>query len=119
MRFLNVLNYIDKNYNKKLSLLDLANQACLNEKYFCKLFKEYFNLSPWQYVLQSRLNKASTLLFENNLSIKEIAFSVGFEDEFYFSRIFKKHFGLSPNKYKAHIKKMHELYSKINSTEPK
>lgn len=111
LRFLNILNYIDKNYNKNISLIDLANEACLNEKYFCKLFKEYFELSPWQYVLQTRLNKASAMLFDNNFNIKEIAFAVGFEDEFYFSRIFKKQFGMSPSEYKTQIKKMYEIYS--------
>ena len=111
LRFLNILNYIDKNYNKNISLIDLANEACLNEKYFCKLFKEYFELSPWQYVLQTRLNKASAMLFDNNFNIKVIALAVGFEDEFYFSRIFKKQFGMSPSEYKTQIKKMYEIYS--------
>lgn len=111
LRFFKILNYIDENYNKEITLANLANEACLNEKYFCRLFKEYFDLSPWHYLIQVRLNKARSLLFEDKHNIKEIAHIVGFEDEFYFSRIFKKHFGTSPREYKLKIKQMYELYS--------
>lgn len=108
LRFASVLEFINKNYAQDITLDDLAREAYLNKKYFCKLFKEYFGQSPWQYLLQTRLNKACIMLLDNNYSIREAAHKVGFEDEFYFSRIFKKIFGLSPRDYKIKMRQKNE-----------
>lgn len=109
-RFIPVLKYINMNYQKSISLDDLAGVMSLNTGYFCSLFKKTFQVSPWQYVINTRLNKASLLLADNEKSIREISFSVGFEDEFYFSRYFKKKFGISPLAYR-NKSKMLQRYS--------
>ena len=101
LRFAPILDFIDKRYMEEISLDVLAAEANVNKKYFCKLFKEYFGKSPWQYLLQTRLNKACFMLLENEHNVKTIADKVGFSDEFYFSRIFKKTFGFSPRMYRA------------------
>lgn len=58
---------------------------------------EHFDLSPKQYLLNLRMNHALELLVENELSIKEIAFACGFNDEKYFSKAFKNKYGYPPS----------------------
>lgn len=72
--------------------------ANLNMGYasFRKLFKKYTGISPGQYQMQHRINKATNLLNEGKLSIKEIALELNFETPQYFARIFKKKTGKSP-----------------------
>jgi AraC-like DNA-binding protein len=65
------------------------------------LFHEYTGLSPHQYFLQLKINRAKLLLAEPRASVKETALRLGFESEFYFSRLFKKKTGLSPSAWKA------------------
>jgi len=60
------------------------------------MFKRYTGLSPAQYFLQLKLNKAKDLLLNTSMSIKEISVITGFESQYYFSRFFKKRIGMSP-----------------------
>ena len=62
-----------------------------------KIFKRYTGLSPHQYYLQLKINRAKELLQAKQYSIKEVAFRLSFENPYYFSRIFKKKTGLSPS----------------------
>jgi AraC-like DNA-binding protein len=55
--------------------------------------------SPIDYLTEYRINEACNLLRSSNLSIAEVAISVGFFDQFYFSRVFKKAVGMPPSKY--------------------
>ncbi|NJN25527.1 MAG: AraC family transcriptional regulator [Cyclobacteriaceae bacterium] len=70
----------------------------MSYSYFRKLFKTYTGLSPAQYHLQLKLQKARDMLSTSDKTVKEIAFSLGFESAFHFSKIYKKKYGLSPGK---------------------
>jgi len=99
-----VLNYLEKNYSKKITLSEMAAMVHLQPTYFSTAFKKVFGLSPVEFVISKKLEKAQDMLFFTNLTIREIAFKVGFNDEFYFSRIFKKYLGISPAKYRIRRK---------------
>ena len=71
--------------------------------YFSNLFSKTFGIPPIKYVNQKKMNIAATMLAENKLSVKEIAYSLGYENETYFFRIFKKTFGITPSQYKNKI----------------
>lgn len=62
-------------------------------------FREETGLSPYQYFLQMKINKAKELLQEGSLSIKEIAYKLAFESPYYFSRLFKRKTGVSPSQW--------------------
>ncbi len=68
----------------------------ISYSYFRRMFKIYTGLSPAQYHLQLRLQKARDLLGSSDQSIKNISIELGFESQFHFSKIFKKKFGISP-----------------------
>ena len=99
-----VLDYLEKNYSKKVTLDEMAALVHLQPTYFSSVFKKVFGMAPVEFVISKKLDKAQSLLFFTDKSIKEIAFEIGFKDEFYFSRIFKKYLGISPTKYRIRRK---------------
>jgi AraC-like DNA-binding protein len=92
---------IRERLDQSLNLEVFAQRYNMSYSYFRKLFKTYTGLSPAQYHLQLRLQKARDLISSTDKSIKEIAFSLGFESQFHFSKIYKKKFGFSPTKTKG------------------
>ncbi|MEO3945954.1 AraC family transcriptional regulator [Gorillibacterium sp. CAU 1737] len=92
--------YVEVNYSREVTVEELAADLGLTRKYLSRLFKEEMGLSPQQYLLSFRLTKASRLLEETSLSIKEVSYSVGYKDPLLFSRMFKQHFGSSPRLYR-------------------
>jgi len=96
----NALKYIDENYTKEIDIKELAKQEHISYAYFRTIFKKKTGTSPNQYIIMLRLRNASILLKQTELSIKEIAGSVGFSDQMYFSRIFKKRFGMTPKEFR-------------------
>lgn len=92
----NVLKYIETNYTKKLSLDLLADIAGMNKYYFCHSFKAVTGQTLNTYVNFIRMTAAESMLRNTDLSITDIALSVGFDDINYFSRTYKKHMGISP-----------------------
>ncbi|MBQ9132663.1 MAG: helix-turn-helix transcriptional regulator, partial [Clostridia bacterium] len=101
VKFDRVLRFIDENYSREIRLSELAELMKISPMYFSNLFKQVFHISPKQYVLQKRLNEGQRLLLESDLSIKEIAYSVGFENENYFSEFFTSKVGVSPRKFRS------------------
>lgn len=100
VKFKKVLEFIDENYRKKIQLSELASIMNISTMYFSNYFKSVFHISPKQYILNKRMNEAQRLLIESEMSIKEIAFTVGFENESYFSEYFTKRVGVSALKFR-------------------
>ena len=101
-KFVNMLNYILNNYDRKLSLEMLANQFDINDSYCTKLFNRYFNCGFAQFVNKIRIKNAADMLIETNRSINDILINCGFNDYSYFNKVFKKQTGMSPNEYRNH-----------------
>ena len=88
--FSNMLGWIKINLNNNISLEDVALKFNFNKNYLAKLFKQTMGVTMNDYISKLRMAKAKEMLIQSELSIKEIAFSLGFEDEKYFMRLFKK-----------------------------
>lgn len=97
------INYIHRNYEKKISIVKLSDIAGFSTSRYSGIFKELFNLSPQQYLINYRLQKAKELLRHTNLTIKQISNLTGFEDQLYFSRLFKKYEKYSPLNFKKNL----------------
>ncbi len=97
-----VINYIQLNYNNKITLDDLTKIAYLSKYYFLRIFKMHTGISPYEYLMNYRINKAKELLISTNFSVGEICESVGFPDYDNFIRAFKKIVGVTPMNYKKH-----------------
>ncbi|MDR1950468.1 MAG: helix-turn-helix domain-containing protein [Spirochaetaceae bacterium] len=92
--------FIWENYTRKISLQEIADASGLSAPYFSSIFKEEMGENLSNYLNRLRVEKATTLLAESNLSLNEIALTCGFEDQSWFSKIFKSHTGISPGKYR-------------------
>lgn len=92
--------YISENYDKDLSLNDIAEEVYLSPNYFSNLFKEQINQTVISYLTEVRISKSKKMLKESNLKIYEIAERVGYNNSRYFSQLFKKKLGVTPNEYR-------------------
>lgn len=92
--------YINEHYSEQICLEDLANQSSLSPYYFTRIFTKETGLTPYQYIISTRVNSAKFLLMNSTLSIKEIAFSSGFTSESVFCSSFKKRENLTPSEYR-------------------
>ena len=92
---------IEQFQGNSLSIERIADDLCLSCPHFRRLFKEYAGLSPHQYYLQVKVNRAKELLEHERLSVKQISAQLGFDDEYYFSRLFKKKTGVSPSNWRG------------------
>lgn len=95
------VEFIQHNYlNPSLKVTDVANFIGLNRSYLTHIFKKSLELSPKEFLLNYRINEASSLLQNTNLSIGTISKSVGYTDQLAFSKVFKKIKGISPKAYR-------------------
>lgn len=90
------VKHIHDNYQKEISLSDLAGIASFNKFYFCNIFKDFTGESFKEYQSRIRIQKATELLCATDLPITEIAFTCGFNDSNYFARKFKQFTGKTP-----------------------
>lgn len=94
---------IENNKHKNLSISKIANQIGISERYFRKLFKQTYGLSPKEYHTKVRMYFARFLLLEAKYTIKQVAFEVGYSDIYTFSRQYKVFFGYSPSETSGYI----------------
>lgn len=94
------ISYISQYYHRSLTINEIAAYVHIDRTYLFKLFKDAYGLSPKAYLIAYRMNKATDLLSHEELTIKEVAKAVGYEDYSLFSRIFKKNKGISPRAYR-------------------
>ena len=90
------LTSIHKNYSKKFSVEELADQANMSVSAFHRAFKEVTTESPVQYIKKFRLNLARELMQQNQMKAYLAASKVGYDSVSQFSREFKRYFGKSP-----------------------
>ncbi len=95
-----ILTYLRQNYDKQLTLTDMAQAAGMSPKYFCYFFKEMTGKTPVEYLKGFRIEKASRKLLNTDLSVTDIAFSCGFNDLSYFIKTFKSVKNVSPAKFR-------------------
>ncbi len=94
-----VQKYIQAHIEEKLSLNDIAAVFGLSPNYLSVLFKKTCSIGFSEYISHMKINKAKSMLLEQNMKIYEVAEHLGFESAFYFSKVFKKVEGISPREY--------------------
>jgi len=88
----------------ELSLAEFAQSVNLSVWRLCHIFKSDVGMPPIRYLRLLRMERAKNLLESSFLSVKEIAFQVGLNDESHFVRDFKSTYGFSPALYRTHFK---------------
>jgi len=95
-----IVAYIHANYAVAITRQQIADSVGVSADYVTRVFRKRIGCSPWKYLLQYRISRATELLEASSLAVTEVGASVGFNDPTYFSRSFRKEIGLSPLKYR-------------------
>jgi alpha-L-fucosidase len=94
-----LLSYIDVRLGEPLTVEELAKVVNYTPNYFNRFFKKMLNMTPVQYILKARMERAKRFLATTDLSLKQIAGEIGM-DIHYFQRMFKRSFGSTPKHYR-------------------
>ncbi|EAY25950.1 transcriptional regulator, AraC family protein [Microscilla marina ATCC 23134] len=97
------LDYLHSFAHCTIQLDDLAQTACLSKYHFLRLFKQVFGLTPYQYLAKIRLENAQSLLKTTQMTVHEIAYTIGYENATSFCRVFRQRFKVSPQQYRSMI----------------
>lgn len=92
--------FVEANLEEPLSLEQLAQHVGMSRYYFLRCFKEATGLSPLQYVISKRVERAREMLSDGSESIAEIAYASGFSSQSHLNWAFKRHFGVTPGAFK-------------------
>lgn len=94
------IKFIERYYSQTITVRDIAGYVGIHRGYLYLLFKENLKMSPQEYLINYRLDKACRLMHNPDYSIGDISRSVGFKDPLHFSKVFSKFKGSSPRKYR-------------------
>lgn len=94
-----ILTYMNAHVTEPITVEEICHEFFISRSSLQMLFKMYLHCSPKSYLLNSKLEKSKELIRENQHTISEIAYLLGFSSIHYFSRLFKKYFDISPSEY--------------------
>lgn len=92
--------YIDTNFDRGITVSDVAAYVFLSQGYFTRAFREEFGISPMGYLMNVRIMKACDLLEDNEIKVSAIALQTGFASPQRFNVAFRNHMGMTPLEYR-------------------
>jgi AraC-like DNA-binding protein len=92
--------YMKANLSNRLAVQDMSEKVGLSTSHFTRLFRKNTGISPIDYFIHLKMQRACQLLYSKGMKIKAVADDLGYIDQFYFSRVFKKNMGMSPEQYR-------------------
>lgn len=99
-RIQTMISFVQHNYREKISLEEIAGAAAVSKRECVRCFQNCIQKTPFQYLLEYRLEIAKKLLQTTDLSVTDIAFQTGFANNAYFGKVFKETFGITPRGYR-------------------
>lgn len=99
------IEYINRNYSRKITITDLSHVAGFSPSHFTRVFKNETDLTPSDYIMKTRLDIAKRMLRTGDEIITTIALECGFNSSSYFSHCFMRTFGISPSQFKKSMQK--------------
>ena len=99
-----VIDLINESYTTNLSLEEMARVANLSPFHFIRVFKTETGKTPYEYLIDVKIDRACHLLKNKRDSVTEVAYQSGFSNPSHFSKVFKSRMGVSPNRYQDDFK---------------
>lgn len=96
--------YIEKHWNEKFDIKEVARAAHLSSNHFLRLFKKHMGITPYRYYLNVKVDKVQEFLKDENLNIAEAFAFCGLDYHGHYARLFKEKTGLSPSQYRESMK---------------
>jgi len=100
-------DFMLSNYNQDISLDDISRHSCLSPTHLFRTFKQIYNCSPHQYLIQIRLDNAKHMLKSTTYTLNEIVSLVGFTCPSTFIKLFKNKFQFTPGTYRNNVAMIH------------
>jgi AraC-like DNA-binding protein len=100
--------FMEQHLYSDISIPQVAQKIGISASKLNEIFKQYGSMPPHQYFLSMKIQEAKNILSRNDISIKALASSLGFQDEYYFSRLFRKKVGIPPRKWKVELLRRNE-----------
>jgi len=97
--FAAIINFVRQNIFREIQIEDLLKISTMSKSSFYRAFVNELGITPYQMIIDERLKIAKKLMINDQLSVKETAYAVGFSSPNYFIRLFKKHIGMTPRQY--------------------
>jgi AraC-like DNA-binding protein len=97
------IEFISKNYSSEISIQEIASRMGFDRSYLYTIFKKHLNMSPQDFLIGFRIDRAVELMENTSLSIGDISRSVGYDDPLHFSKLFKKKKGISPSLFRKRL----------------
>jgi AraC family transcriptional regulator len=94
------IEYIQAHLGEGLSLADVANELGMSQYYFCHLFKRSTGMSPHQFLIRQRVERAKHLLKQPERTVISIAMDCGFANQSHFAKCFRQFTGMNPNQFR-------------------
>ncbi len=107
-RIQTAIEFMETNFQRKISLSDMADAAHLSKSHFSRVFNAQTGCTPGDYLIRLRVENARELLMRGSLSVKEVMTLAGFNAKSNFTRSFKKHFDVAPSEYRRRAREREE-----------
>lgn len=101
LRLNRVLDFMRQNCGQETRLWELANLAGMSPHYFCELFKKSTGVTPYQYSLRCRMDRAKEFLRTSQFTVRQVAEATGFADQSHFTKVFRRLVGVTPVEFRA------------------
>jgi len=95
-----VVKYIDSNISNRIDINELSQMTRWSSQHFIRVFTQFMGDTPYQYILKKKMEKAKVLITETDISMKDIAFELGFQSYGNFCKLFKRETDKNPDEYR-------------------
>jgi len=95
-----VIQYIDSNITNRIEITELSRITRWSSQHFIRVFTQFIGNTPYQYILNKKMEKAKVLITETDISMKDIAFELGFQSYGNFCKLFKRVTGKNPDEFR-------------------
>lgn len=102
-RMSKLIDYVQQHLHEPITIDQLSDAACLTKSHLIRTFRQSIGVTPLQYVIRKKIQKAQSLLLSTDMTVQQVGECVGMQDSSYFIRLFRKNIGFTPLEYRENL----------------